>query len=49
MALFAQQYLLAKIYALSMTLSDGPTAEASVALFALTRQLEADAMSDKDS
>lgn len=48
-AAFAQQYLLNKIYGLSMALSTTLNAEASVAVHALTRQLEKDTIAEQDS
>ncbi|MGC4851429.1 iron-containing redox enzyme family protein [Micromonospora sp. DT15] len=48
-AQFAQQYLLAKIYALHTQLGAESTAEASTVLHAVTRQLERDTARDEDS
>jgi len=48
-AAFSQQYLLTKIYELSMQLPTVPTAEGSVAVQAVTRQLEKDTILEQDS
>ena len=48
-AVFGQQYLLAKIYELSMQIRTGESAESSVALQAVTRQLEKDTIREQDS
>jgi pyrroloquinoline quinone (PQQ) biosynthesis protein C len=48
-AAFAQQYLLAKIYGLTMHLPTGPSPEGSVALQAITRRLEQDTMVAQDA
>ncbi|MCZ3387503.1 MAG: iron-containing redox enzyme family protein [Actinomycetia bacterium] len=48
-AAFTQQYLLGKLYELSMQLPSTPNAEGSVAVQALVRQLEKDTVRDQDS
>src|SRR2546425_138876 len=48
-AVFAQQYLLSRIYALNTQLPFGPTAEGSIVLHAVTRQLERDTVASEDA